>query len=455
MTVLQSKIVFAAMLFVVLAACGGDDNAVEGQTTPSVTPFATVQETGDAGAAPPSGSAEAATETADAAEQSGDGTLHIGYVLPETGPIAFLGPPQTAGLQYAVEQINEAGGVLGNEVQLTGGDEAGDEQVAGQTVDRLLADRVDAIVGAAASSISLAIIDRITGAQVVQCSGSNTGATFTDYDDDGYYFRTVPSNVLQGPVLAEQIVADGNVRVAVASRADDYGRSLGQSVVDALQEAGAEVVADASYDPAAQEFAGLAQELTAENPDAIVLISFEEGALVLRELIESGATPQEVSYYGTDGMPLPDLAEMVAPEQPDLLQGFTATGASSTFDPQFVEALQQTNPELDTTLFAPYTYDCGIIIALAAQSAGSDDPAVFADAIVDVTRDGTQCETFAECKELLEAGEDVDYVGASGPLDFIDAGEPSVGIYDILTLDENGEVQTSETVTSERVEATS
>ena len=446
----RRNVVPLVVLLAVLTACGGGGG--EDAAAPATTAPGTAEATGPgtAGDAPTTPAPEAGTDEAAA---TGDGTLHIGYVLPETGPIAFLGPPQTAGLRYAIEQINSGGGVLSGDVMLSGGDEAGDPQIAGQTVDRLLADGVDAIVGAAASNISLAIIDRITGAEIVQCSASNTGATFTDYEDGGYYIRTVPSNVLQGPVLAEQIVADGNIRVAVASRADDYGRSLSESLVGALEETGAEVTVNATYDPAAQDFSGLADQITAGEPDAIALVSFEEGARILQELIEGGASPANVNYYGTDSMPLPELAGLVAPDDPGVLEGLTATGASSSFDPEFVSALQEANPELETTLFAPYAFDCGVVIALAAQAAGTDDPSGFVGAIVDVTREGTECATFAECKEALDAGEDIDYIGASGPLDFIDEGEPSVGIYDILRLDANGEVQTVDTVTSQPMQS--
>lgn len=432
----------AAMAFVlVLAACGGEPDAGTTQETdgPAATP--TVERTPVTD--------DTATEAAGARE--GDGELHIGYLLPETGPIAFLGPPQIAGVEYAIGQINEAGGVLGSQVELSGGDEAGDEQVASRTVDRLMSDGVDAIIGAAASAISLSVIDKITGSQIVQCSGSNTGATFTDYDDDGFYFRTVPSNVLQGGVLAEQVVADGHIRTAVAARADDYGRSLSNSVVEALSESGAEVVVESSYDPNLQDFSPVAVELTEEDPDAIVLISFEEGAQLLRELVESGYGPNSTGLYGTDGMPLPELAELVSRDDPSVLEGFTATGASSGYDDEFIAELQEFSADLETTLFAPYTFDCAVVIALAAEAAGSVDPSVFVDEMIPVTRDGQECGSFEDCKTLLEGGEDIDYSGASGPLDFVEAGEPSVGLYDILQLDAQGDVQTVDTVLSREV----
>ena len=169
----------------------------------------------------------------------GDQTLKIGYVLPETGSLAVLGPPQIQAVKFAISKINDAGGVLGNKVpDPVGGDEADDQAVAAQSADRVLAAGVNVIIGAAASGMSLAIIDKITGAGVAQCSGSNTAPTFTDYNDNGLYFRTAPSDALQGPVLADVIVGDGHSNVAIVARADDYGKGLADATAKALEAAG-------------------------------------------------------------------------------------------------------------------------------------------------------------------------------------------------------------------------
>lgn len=155
----------------------------------------------------------------DAGGGGSDEPLKLGYVLPETGQLAFLGPPQIQASKYAISQINEAGGVLGQDIpNLVSGDEADTAAIASQSAERVLNEDVDAIIGAAASGMSLAIIDKITGSQVVQCSGSNTAPTFTGYEDDGYYFRTAPSDAMQGPVLAETILGDGYSNVALIGR---------------------------------------------------------------------------------------------------------------------------------------------------------------------------------------------------------------------------------------------
>ena len=63
---------------------------------------------------------------------------------------------------------------------------------------------------------------------------------------------------------------------------------------------------------------------------------------------------------------------------------------------------------------------------------------MWANEIIGVTSGGTKCSTFSECYELVQAGEDIDYDGASGPLEFTDVGEPSGGVYDVYQYDAEG-----------------
>src|SRR6185503_10950305 len=138
---------------------------------------------------------------------------------------------------------------------------AGQEAVAAQSAERVLSAGVDAVIGAAASGMSLAFIDRVTGDGVVQCSGSNTAPTFTDYDDGGFYFRTAPSDVLQGPVLADVIRDDGHNRVALIGRADDYGRGLVEATRKSLEDNGVTVALAETYDPEASNFDQVVQKV--------------------------------------------------------------------------------------------------------------------------------------------------------------------------------------------------
>src|ERR671919_380423 len=220
----------AGALTLVAAACGDDDDEA-GDTTE------TTEE--DGGAAP-----------------TGD-QLVFGRVLPETGPLGFLGPPMIVGTELAVEDINEAGGVLGQDVELLEGDEGETPQIARETVTRLLGEGANAIIGAAASGSSQAVI----------------------------------------------------------ARADDYGNALGQLAVDRLTEGGATVSPAnlISYDPEAATFDAEVAQISGASPDAVVLISFAEGGQIVAGLLEAGITPEQI--YGGDGVFGP-FSEEVDPGDP-------------------------------------------------------------------------------------------------------------------------------------------
>lgn len=443
-----------ALLAIVAAACASDsgDEPAEGDepTEEAVTEDEAADEPTEDEMAEDEPADEATTEEADeepAAE--GDANLKMAYVLPETGQLAFLGPPIIGGFQLAVDQINAAGGVNGAEVLQDGGDEGdGDGTIANQSVDRLLAEDVHIIMGAAASGISLTIIDKITQAGVVQCSPSNTSPTFTNYDDGGLYFRAAPTDALQGPVLAEQIVAAGGSNVAVLARADDYGQGLLDATVSALEGAGATVAISTTYDPMAQSFDAEVQQVVDAGADAVALIAFDEGARILSTMIERGVGPADLIVFGADGIASNDTPGLVDPNNPGVLEGMRTTSPTPASDEGFNSALSEFAPDLSDTLFAAEGYDCAIAAALAAHAGGANTSAAIAENLIAVTGGGTKCTSFEECKELLDAGEDIDYDGPSGPMDFTDAGEPSQGTYALSEFNAEGELVLVDTIVS-------
>jgi ABC-type branched-subunit amino acid transport system substrate-binding protein len=234
--------------------------------------------------------------------REGNGTLEIGSLLPKTGSLAFLGPPEFAGVDLAVQEMNEAGGVLGNDVVHIEGDSGDTENgVAPKTVSTLLAKDVDAIIGAASSSVSLSVIDTIVNAGVIMFSPANTSKEFSDYNDKGLYFRNAPSDILQGSVLADVILEDGHQAVFILALNDDYGTGLADDLQKSLEAGGAEVVGKEIYDPKATDFADVVGSAKNADPDAIALIGFDESSKVLSTMIEQGIGPANVPVYGVDG----------------------------------------------------------------------------------------------------------------------------------------------------------
>ncbi len=235
-------------------------------------------------------------------KRKGDGKLTLGGLLPETGSLAFLGAPMIAGVEYAVQVLNDNGGVLGKPVTYIAGD-SGDTSTdtASVTVDRLLKEGVDAIIGAASSGVSLTVVDKIAAAGVVQFSPANTSPKLTSYADKGLYFRNAPPDDLQGAVIGELIIADGAQSVYIMALDDAYGTGLANVIEEVLTAAGIEVKGKKIYDPKATTFDAEVGEIVAANPDAIVLISFDEGSRILRTMVENGVGPTSKMVYGSDG----------------------------------------------------------------------------------------------------------------------------------------------------------
>lgn len=232
----------------------------------------------------------------------GDGVLKLGTILPQTGSLAFLGPPEFAAFDLAIADINAAGGVLGKPVVGVKGD-SGDAttDTVNQTTDRMLAEKVDAIIGAASSGVSLKVIDKITGAGVVQFSPANTSKTLSTYNDKGLYFRTAPSDILQGQVLGELVAGDGHKNIAIINRNDSYGVGLTEDLTKALTAAGAKVVVTKTYDEKADTFTAEVNEIKGQSPDAVVIVGFEESSKILSAMVEAGVGPANVAVYGCDG----------------------------------------------------------------------------------------------------------------------------------------------------------
>ena len=235
-------------------------------------------------------------------ERPGDGVLKFGGLLPQTGSLAFLGAPEFAGAELAVQEINDAGGVLGKPVEWSPGD-SGDTStdIASQTSDRFLGEGVDAIIGAASSSVTLTVIDKITAAGVVQFSPANTSLKLVDYPDHSLYFRTAPPDDLQGNVIAQLVSDDGNQSAYILALDDAYGTSLADVVEAGLTAAGVEVLGKKIYDPKATSFDAEVDEIAAADPDAIILITFDEGSRILKTMVEKGVGPSAKAVYGCDG----------------------------------------------------------------------------------------------------------------------------------------------------------
>jgi ABC-type branched-subunit amino acid transport system substrate-binding protein len=394
----------------ILASCGSDDDSGDGSDTAG-------------------GGEESPSETDSGSAVKGDGTLVIGSLLPSTGDLAFLGPPEFAGVDLAIDDINQAGGVLGAQVKGVDADSGdGTPNIAPGSTDKLLDQGADVIVGAASSSVSLSVIDKITGAGVVHFSPANTSTEFDTYDDHDLYFRTAPSDVLQGAVMGNMVVEDGAQNVAIMARQDSYGEALAENVAKTIEEQGATVATKTLYNADATQFTAEVNEVASSNPDAIVLIAFNETTKIIPRLIAAGVGPDDVQTYFVDG----NTADYSADFDPGTLAGVKATYPGAELTDDFKQRLLSTDPKLKDFTYGPESYDATIMSALAATAADSDAGEAIGSELINISREGTVCTEYSECVDLIEQGEDIDYDGVSGPCDLNDTGSPSkatIGIF--------------------------
>jgi len=374
--------------------------------------------------------------SSDAPEAGGELALKIGTALPQTGNLAFLGPPEEAGVLFAQSQINEVSADTGLTLDVVFGDSGDTDNKAYETeIPRLLGENVSAIIGAASSGTSLQFIDQVVGAGVIQFSPANTSDAFTTYEDNDLYFRTAPSDVLQGEVLGNLIAEDGNQTLGLLVLNDSYGTGLAKYITESFEAAGGEVVAAPTYNTGDTTFDAQISELIAADPDAIALITFEEVKTILPSLF--GTFPAEDLYF-VDG----NLAQF-GEEFP----AGSLTGAKGTFPGTNVDDLaaftadlndfwvSEGNDELTEYTYGAESYDATILIALASLAAGSTEGAEIAAKLQEVSGgsgDGEKCTTYADCAEIILGGGTADYDGISGPITFDEVGDPTeatIGIY--------------------------
>ncbi|MGH3752043.1 MAG: ABC transporter substrate-binding protein [Pseudonocardiaceae bacterium] len=414
-------------LSVIMAGCagGGDTTAPGDQGSASGSP------------------AEKKCEVPVQAKASGQPStlpLTIGTLLPETGSLSFLGPPEFAAVDVAVKEINAAGGVLSNPVTNIRGDSGDDKtDTANQTVDRELAQGAQVIVGASASGVTKLVIDKITGAGVVQFSAANTSDEFTCWPDKGLYFRTAPPDVLQAQALAALMAADGAQRISILARNDPYGSGLADNTVQNLRDAGIpqNQLQKIIYDPNATSYNTEIDDIRQFNPDAIAVIGFDESKKIIARMSEVQIGPARKLLYGTDG----NMGNALGEGLPSgLLNGMKGTRAETKLAPNFQQRLKATDPNLVDYNYAGEAYDAVVIVALAAEQAKSTRGVDIASEIIGITKDGEKCTTFRQCRDIIDSGGNPDYDGVTGTLDFTAAGERAVGSYGIVTFNAQNKI---------------
>jgi branched-chain amino acid transport system substrate-binding protein len=393
---------------------------------------------------PSEAASEAESAAPTAAVQLDPVPMRIGSLLPQTGALSSIIDALEEPLRMGAEEMNAVSEGL---VTIDFADDGTDATVASENVEQYLTGDHNAIIGPAASGVANAIWDTVNTAEMQICSGTSTGALFSGEEYNPYHIRTAPSDNIQGPLLGNLIITDGFTDVAVVWRSDEYGVGFGEAVAAAVTEAGGNVVMAEGYDQDLDSFATLAQDIVASGAEALAMIVFAEGAQIRLDLASAGFEGQ---IYVADGF-VDNVTVASVGGDASMLEGLKGTYPSvapSTGEATFPDRFAEFAPDAPT-VFSAHMYDCLAVLVLAAQVAQSAVPADYTDELVGVTRDGEKCSLIADCLEMVWAGTDIDYDGASGLLDFSPNGEPGVGIYNIIQYNAEGATENLNEISGE------
>jgi len=424
-----------AVLALSLAACGSDDSS-----TPSATDSNSPSESAEPTEAE-SSEAPAETFTNDKCKgnQDSSNALRVGGILPLTGNLAFLGPPEISGVGLAVSEINAAGTDITacHDIQDSG--DSTDMSVSSASAQTLVASKPSVVIGAASSSVSLNVVDTFADNKIVEISPANTAIDLSGYSP--WYFRTAPPDTIQGSALGTLISSDGYQKIAFLVFNDTYGTGLRDAVQSTIEGQGGQCVygckGDGNEFPAGQTtFSTEVGAALASNPDAIVILAFDETKAIVPELKGQGWDMAK-TYY-SDG----NTADYGKDFPKGTLEGAQGTIPGSDPSDEFKNRLNgwyqsAEGQELADYAYGPESYDATILAALAALKGGDTTSATIKAnlAAVSGSTGGTECTTFAECAEMVTGGEEIRYTGPSGIGPLNKQNDPSSAFVGIYTYD--------------------
>ena len=314
-----------------------------------------------------------------------------------------------------------------------------DNKAYATTIQTLISEGVTAAIGAASSGVTKLFLDDAVAAGIITFSPANTSLDFTSWDDNGLYWRTAPSDTLQGEVLGNLLAEDGHSNVAVLYQNDSYGTGLNEVFKEVFTATGGTIVEEQSYNTGDTTFDAQISALLASNPDAILLITFDEIFTIGPALLAAGYPAEDL--YLVDGN-LKQFGSDAKWPAGSILEGAKGTTPAGPIeaDEEFQTAVSdwwvaEGNEALTDFSYANESYDAVILLALASLAAGSTEPADVAGKLQEVsggTGDGEKCTTYAECADIILGGGVADYDGKSGPITFEENGDPTeatVGIF--------------------------
>lgn len=408
------------------AACGGEEE--EAAETPQASPQAT----------------QSAART-----PAAGGALKIGFLAPFTGDLSDFGPAFFNAAKLAAKEINEAGGVNGQPIELIQADDGTNPEQAVQEARRLIeVEGVSAIIGPASSGATLQVAESVTGPnRIVEITPSATSPALSAANDNDYLFRTPISDAAQGKILADLASERGFTSACVMYTNDAYGQGLSEAFSEAFQALGGTVTAQVPHEREQASYASELQQCTQGNPQVLVAVSFPESAGVyLREAIEQNLVQ---NFLFVDGTKSGDMFAQLGWEHFEGMFGTEPGALDTEAGKAFDERYRAEYGELPALPFLRQSYDAVYAIALAAQKAGSNDSTAIRDALREVTSaPGVKImpgvDGWKAALEALANGEDVDLDGTSSNLEFDENGDIVEGAIQIWKI-EGGQIVAVET----------
>jgi branched-chain amino acid transport system substrate-binding protein len=356
--------------------------------------------------------------------------IKIGVILGFTGPIESLTPPMAQGAELAMAEVTDSGALLGGSTVMSvrGDSTCIDSGAATAVAERqITSDGVKGIMGADCSGVTGAILSNVALANgMVMISPSATSPGLSTAEDNGLFFRTAPSDARQGVVMTEVLMENGIKEVAVTYTNNDYGKGLADSFQAAFEAAGGTVTINAAHEDGKADYSAEVGALAAAGGDRLVVAGYVDqgGSGIVRAALDSGAFD---TFHFPDGMISNTLVNNFGSE----IDGSTGQVPGTNSAGAGIFAGLSSDAGFDGTApFVAESYDAAALIMLAMQSAGSSDPSVYKDHVMDVANaPGLKIQPgqLGLALQAVAAGVDIDYDGASA-VELIGPGE-SAGNY--------------------------
>lgn len=378
------------------------------------------------------GSSNSSSSSSSSASTSGTKTSKfvLGGLWPETGSLAYLAPPELAAEKLAVKDINDAGGVLGNKITTVDADTSDADHADQNTsaAQSVLSKNPSFIIGPASSSVVKNTYKSITSQNIPMLSMGATSAGFSGLSD--YFFRTVAPDTVQGAVMGNLIAQDGVQKLAIAVFNDEYGTGLRDTIVKTASAAGVDIIYGEkdTFDPTETNFSSMVTAIKATNPDATLVIAFDQTVPLVKELAAQGLDTHKL--YMTDGNTVDHSADFDA----GLLKGSTGTIPGAHPTEEFQKNVKSFNAKITDFTYTAETYDAIVLAALAAQKGGATDGTTVQKNLMAVSGStkGEECDSYKACLALLKDGKEIQYKGQTSIGAFNDAHDPSsasIGVY--------------------------